>query len=398
MNDADIFPLIESASASGSTGCQGCRYHAECGGLTEQNSFWGCFTNCETLCCQEECDWTCPKRSNVFVNRWREVGGWPPRPAGMLETLPTEELPPYIPVIQHGRRREAPLEWPVVALPTFRAVRRLRNGQYGLQAGTAAELRKEFQLKPETRILLISVAFDKPLETYWRYRRAYAIPQRIAALDTLGITTPNYSFFSDAPRPHTIWNRARMMRVTEELSQAGVGVIPHLNALTPADWDYWERLLKSQPRLRYIAKEFQTGLACKDVGLAHLDALRRLQDRVGRDLHLIAVGAARFAPVIAKSFAHFTIVDSEPFMASMYRRTLIERGSRRPKSQKKPTLPGAPLDDALAHNLSVYNSWIEQATFQAPSARKTMQASDAVLPARRLNEQPKARAQRAFLY
>ena len=296
-------------------------------------------------------------------------------------------------MIQHGARRDVPLTWPVVALPTFRVIRRLRGGRYGAHAMTAQELRQEFQLAPETSILLVSVALDKHLEAYWRYRNSYAVAEHLASLDVIGLTVPNFSFFSDAPRTHTLWNRTRMIRVAEELSQAGIGVAPHVNALTPADWEFWAQVLKSQPHIQHITKEFQTGLARKDAGLDQLDALRRLQDRVGRDLHPIAVGAARLAPELAKAFRCFTIVDSEPFMATMYRRGLHSRGGKRPRELKEPTMLGTPLDAVLSHNLEVYDNWMQQA-----SGLASIEASVSEVPSRNMHQEPVLSAQQQFSY
>lgn len=264
----------------------------------------------------------------------------------------------YIPLLQHEYKLEHPLLPPVVALPTFRVVKPMRGGGYGTRTGGAEALRQRFHLGADTPILLASVARDKHLEAYWRSRRLHDVPRKIAEMGVSAITIPNFSFFQDAPRTHTLWNLRRMALVASELSEAGVGVIPHVNALTVHDWNYWAQLLRSQPQLRFVAKEFQTGLSHHAAGSRAFERLRWLQDEVGRDLHPILIAGGRFLRELPKYFKRFTVVDSVPFLCTMHRK----EAAPAPESTglrwaKRATPPGQCLDELWKHNITKYQNW-----------------------------------------
>jgi hypothetical protein len=305
-----------------------------------------------------------------FVGRWREVGGWPPKPMKLIPAQPELDLPFYIPKIHHGHRREIRFTGPLAALPTFAIVGRRRDGTYGVRDRDAAELRERFKIGHSARVLLVSVDKDNPLESYWRSRNVpdEKVPVALARLGVVAMTVPNYSFFDDAPRPHTLWNRQRMIRVTEELSDAGIVAIPHLNAQYDADWDFWRSLLKSQKGMRYISKEFQTGLALKERGLPAIERLRRLQDEVGRELHPILHGAADYIEHIARAFRRYTIVDSNPFFMTIHRQVWVREENDKFTRKRYMTPEGQPLDLLLEHNVAEYEERLRQAV--APLRRQ----------------------------
>ena len=72
----------------------------------------------------------------------------------------------------------------------------------------------------------------------------------LARLGTIAMTVPNFSFFENAPRPHTLWNLKRMLIVAEELTTAGLPAVVHLNALTAADWKLWTHFLRVRPEIK----------------------------------------------------------------------------------------------------------------------------------------------------
>lgn len=176
-------------------------------------------------------------------------------------------------MLQHEYKLRNPALPPIVALLTFKVIRRAGKS-YGDLVHGVAELRQHFHLTPESRVLLISVATGDHLEAHWHRGSAHDVPRKIAELGVSAITIPHFSFLEDAPRIHTLWNLRRMAIVAEDLSDAGVGVIPHLNALTQHDWNYRADLLRSQPQFRLVAKEFQTGLAHNRAGDHAFERLR----------------------------------------------------------------------------------------------------------------------------
>jgi hypothetical protein len=260
-------------------------------------------------------DWTCLCDISKYRKRFQELGESPHsfRPRGPI--LPMEaSLPLYVPMIRHGSRREGAFSSPVVALSTFDLLRQRKGHGYGPRFATAQELRSAFRVRPDAQILLVSVAKDKRLETYWTNRKADNVPEALKMLEVEGITVPNYSSFVDAPSVHTRWNLERMHKVAKELSSAGIAVVPHLNARTTEHWGYWEALLQAQPSIQFVCKEFQTGLHRYEVGIRVLWRINELQNRLKRRLHPILVGGASFADVAVRYFERFTIVDSMPFL------------------------------------------------------------------------------------
>lgn len=332
--------------------CQRCSFESACGGLGEaQEALFGCFSHCQAELQCGSYDWTCPCRPD-FAARWAEVGGWQSQPRAVLRACTEPTLPKYIPmVVTHGLKTRDIVPVSVAAVTTFEFIKGRGRRKY-LSAENAALFREQCRLPPDSRVLLVSVGHDGRLATYWQTRLVSELPRRLAALGAIGITVPNFSFFSDAPRTHTLWNRARMLRCADEFSAAGLSIILHLNALTQADWDYWADLLRDYPDHRYVAKEFQTGLLDPDKGMAALKDLAALQDKLGRDLHPLIIGGPRFAAQLPKYFRNFTIIDSRPWMRTIKRR-LLEVVKGKLKERRHLTAPGELLDLLLAHNLKV---------------------------------------------
>jgi hypothetical protein len=261
-------------------------------------------------------------------------------------------------MIRHGSRRDNVFHSPIVALSTFDVFQNRKKG-YGARFSTAEELRKHYHLRPDAQILLVSVAKDRHLETYWSNRNLFKIPDALARLAPLGITVPNYSSFIDAPSSHTKWNLRRMLKNAEEFAATGTAVVPHLNARTRDDWNFWATLLEAQSTIRYVCKEFQTGLHKYEVGARTLWRIDELQHRLGRALHPIMVGGARFAHVAARYFESFTIIDSAPFIKTVKRKRCVRLADAH-LIWKKNILPEhASLDELLEYNFNLYDRVME---------------------------------------
>ena len=84
-------------------------------------------------------------------------------------------------------------------------------------------------------------------------------PGQLARLGIDAAVAPNFSHFLGVPRTDNLFNRRRQLICISELAAAGILVMPHLSAVMPADWHYWQRLLEANQSVRYVAKEFQTG-------------------------------------------------------------------------------------------------------------------------------------------
>ncbi len=308
--------------------CSQCAWYAPCGGAAgSQQSLHGCFTACLTPGLCEQFTWVCPCRGDAFRRHVRDVGGLHNRPWEPLRA-PRALLPRYIPMLRHGRKREIPFSRPFVGISIRDLLPRTSERNYYPVASDPDALRDRFGIARGTPLLVSGVAPDHVIEAYWAYRNVTDIPRRLGELGIAAMTTPNFSFFSNAPRTHTLFARKRIMISAEELSAHGVAVIPHLNAITAGDWRFWEELLSLQTHITYVAKEFQTGYRFPHKALRAIDELRGIQDRLGRALHPVVVGGAQHVHEIAEHFPNFTIADSHPFMKAMHRRRLVGHGPR----------------------------------------------------------------------
>jgi hypothetical protein len=328
-------------------GCHHCFLLEDCGGI--YTGF-----DCMSRCCDDHasCTLPCPV-SQKFVETLRDSGGLDSSGPWSVRQAPGLNLPPYVPVIKNGCGRQEDIELPFVALPTIEVARqRVDNGG---MFETADQLRSFFHIGRSARVMLVSVAGDADLERYWERSLRESLPERLAALGIELITSPNFSFPLDVPRPVHLANRRRSLVCAEELSEAGISVIPHLNAVTQKDWDFWKDFLREHPHVTLVAKEFQTGGRNKSVARWHIDQLGRIQDALGRGIHLIAVAGRRHMSALGELSA-FTIVDSVPFMRAVKRRRLAKGGLWKTNR----TRAGEPIDLLLKTNIAVYSQIIRE--------------------------------------
>jgi hypothetical protein len=327
-------------------GCAVCAFRPTCGGL-EQQSFYGCFATCGPCGVdQGKCDYSCPRKPG-FWRDWAEVGGLDPQPRRELPG-PSLQLPQYIPMVRHGSSRVRPLASEAVALNTFEVI----DSRSQCRDRSAEELRQRFMIASDATVLLISVNHDRHVESFWEHR-SQAKLEELGRLGIAAVSTPNFSLFDDAPRIHSVRNLWRILRTAEDLADAGVMPILHVNAICREDWRWWAKVLRRNPAVRYVSKEFQTGLTDPERAADALDGLRRLQDELGHDLHPIIVGGRRVIREIGKSFVHFSLTDSFPFMATVKRRRIVVDGDS-VKQIESFTKSDETLDRLLRSNLRSY--------------------------------------------
>lgn len=327
--------------------CTACGFRNACGGIHGQQVFGGCFHSCGSGCGgPARCDWVCPAKDD-FVDHVREVGGLDTA-AGSILPLTGTELPSYIPLVRHGSSRSSRLSANVVGLTIGDLVRGADRDDYGASLASALDVRDKFKIRSDARVLLVCVADDRPLERFWALRTNSGVLEKLASLDLVAATIPNFSVFDDAPRTHTLWNWRRMAIVASEFSSVGVAVIPHLNSGQVEDWERWYDFLRDNPAITYVAKEFQTGLRVRARGLAAIHSLATLQQRLGRRLHPLVVGGVAYAAALASHFDRITFADSQPFMKAMHRR----RRSRRGTWELHPV--HGVVDDLLEENIAAH--------------------------------------------
>lgn len=344
--------------------CQHCGFRSACGGLAGQQAIRGCFADCG-VACGADCDWVCPAKSD-FVHRVQEVGGLESGVRGLLP-LRDSGLPLYAPVVRHRYSRKGELSPRLIAL-TIDDVLRQRRGRYEPVADSPDGLRRAFRVHVDSPIIVVSVAPDRVIERFWALHESFDAPTALAGLDLLAMTVPNYSFFDDAPRTHTMWNRRRMERVAEALSLAGVPVVPHLNAVQPEDWGYWARFLSEHADVHFVAKEFQTGNRGRELGDAAIKEIRALQEKLGRALHPILVGAGAFAYEACAAFERVTFVGSTAFMNTTMRHRLS------PSGRYLPQRIFGPLDALLEENIRQQEEQLRRIAINAKQGTRDIQA------------------------
>ncbi|HEX8549944.1 MAG TPA: DUF4417 domain-containing protein [Abditibacteriaceae bacterium] len=236
-----------------------------------------------------------------------------------------------------------------MAIPTFRALAATRKTQLD-----AVGLRRRFMLRDDAEVIGISVAQDPPLERYWRYRNKHDLPKRIAEWNLSALTVPNFSYFTDAPPWHTLWNFHRMLKVAEEFSVQGIPIVPHVNCLEDNHRRAWAAVLREQPHLKFVAKEFQTGSKRSDMADEAFSDLCQLQAEVGRPLHPIIIGGIRLWNRLRENFDDFTVVDSKPFMMTTHRQEILDAPDGVIRTKPHPLPRGAFLDELWQLNLDRY--------------------------------------------
>jgi hypothetical protein len=333
-----------SSSEFGATmglGCQRCEILDICGGTTD--------FDCYASCCgkHETCTRACPN-AHGFVSVVQDAGGMAMKSRYAI-TQRAEKLPIYIPHIDNASCRTGRLSSPFVALTTFDISAPNAENRFA----SPQDLRRHYGLRDDAQIVLLSVAKDSQIEHHWRYSEAKHLAQYLATLGIAHITSPNFSFALNEPRPEHLVNRNRSLCEAERMAAAGMSVIPHLNAFNQKDWNCWRDFLRDHPHLSMVCQEFQTGLANGKRARWHIHQLCNVEQSLGRGLHLIAAGGRRHLPLLIE-LSSVTIIDANPFFKTHMRRQLIDG-----KWHVYSTANGAPLDQLLEENIAAYTRYVE---------------------------------------
>lgn len=330
--------------------CRDCYAYSDCGGLNNLFAAIGCCLDCKP----GTCDYTCPNNKELYRLRLANVGGLDNFHLSEVKAPSPAGLPRYIPLIHHGSSRQSPLACNVAAVPLFKVICHQDRTKYGSRFKSTDQLLHYFKIQHPAQIILCGVAPDRQLEWFWHWHRKAEVAELIHRLGCFAVTIPNFSFFSDYPRWHILYNRKRLLLTIERLSCAGVAVIPHLNAMTAADWDFWCGFLREHQDVTMVVKEFQTGNRAKKAGDESFDEIVKLQRRVDRELHPILVAGSRYYSAAHKVFRTFSILDSRPFLQTLNRTRLVEQNDRW-EFVSNPLPPGHPVDELLAYNIAKYS-------------------------------------------
>ncbi len=331
-----------------SAGCWSCPLFKQCGGYTRRGGGWSCMDRCVD-CDKSKCSTVCMKKPD-FARALLEVGSFYHRDIPTLATC-AEAMPRYVPVVQHPLDRAVPLDWAAIPL---HVLMNFKRGVYEPRANTPEGLRRVFGLAPSTKIILLGTGKDRGIETYWRMHRVGDVASTLAGLGITVAIAPNYSMFLEDPRPQHLHNRKRSLLIAKSWSEAGMPVAIYPQAVTRADWDFHESFLRAHPEVLQIALECQTGLARPERAAFAFENLARIQDRLGRRLHVFAIGASRYRRELPKRFDSFTILDSTPFMKAIKRRAAGSIGRRVSWDRAH----GEDVADLVLHNVNRYCDWL----------------------------------------
>ncbi len=294
-----------------------------------------------------------PIDDDAFWAKWDDVGGLLDFTIASVTPVNSSDLPTYIPLLQHCYSRRAVLNVEIIALHLWKVFKRDRDGRYVCRFRDGAHLRAAYRLHPDTKILLSGVAIDRHLEVFWAEHRKANLAAQLARLGICGVTTPNFSFFTDVTGFQILRNFRRILLTAERLSAAGIPVAIHLNAITDRNWELWYDLLSQHSNSNVVALEFQTGLAVIEEGRKTLERVAELQQKLGRLLHPILVGGAKHYLEAEKLFHRFSVVDSRPFMEAQAR-TVLTREVSGAFRWRKTVEGGRYIDRHLESNLALY--------------------------------------------
>lgn len=346
-----------------SIGCAGCPELKICGGLHVEGGVFDCNTLCS---CDDplQCDSVCRRKPENFIERYLEVDGF------SLDNIPRARerahptLPLLVPIIKNNHKRLALLATDFVCASLYDAIGQVsgKNGRYPRQS-----LSDLYGVHQTTRFILTGVDRDARLESWW------ALPDRRKALKSLrsfnlaAVTTPNFSVFTNVPRPDNLHSMKRIAVSWYEIMDAGIPAALHLNARTEMDYDRWTNFIGRHPELSFVAFEFGTGAGFKKRIDWHLEQLGALGKNCGGKLTLLIRGGSTRVAEIKKSFAHIVILDSHTYHRSIYRRRAVISDEGFLSWAASPTGPNEPLDELFTHNLRSINEWVKLGCNVRPS-------------------------------
>ena len=347
-------------------GCRECPDRPECGGLQVSASVFSCLDHCNCVD-RQACQKVCPNNRS-FVARIHEVRGFGFDDIGRRRSIPLVKLPMFAHLLFTYPKVAEPVQLPVAAIPLSAVFNRSGKGGTAL---TREQVENRFRLAAKTPLILSGVELDRKIEKYWSIERGRAeVLAGIRALDPLIVTTPNYSVFIDAPRQDAMYSMKRILLTWSELHDAGLRTALHLNAVTDRDYGRMAEFLSAHPEIRAVSVEFETGAAPEEQGLYHVQQLDGLVQRIGRPLHLVFRGDARWVPLLQKSFPSITALNGSASIRTRKRRRAVFADDQL-KWESAPTPEGAPLDELLAHNLRNVSMWFAaKTTAPVPARRK----------------------------
>ena len=345
----------QPAQSALSLGCNVCPEKHICGGLRFKESI---VFDCLQLCCNkpDDCDRVC-RNNPDYPDRVREVGTFELQTIPRAPILVAPSLPMVVPIIYHRTSRIQPPKSTTVSLSLYS----LLDRRFGLPRYTTREaLCSAFCIESDSTILLTGTDRDPPLERWWELgidgRRKI-----INAMNEIGIglvTTPNFSLFIDRPRWNDLHAVKRIALIHEEFLCNGLPAALHVNGRTESDFERWAKFIRDREEITHLAYEFTTGTGWAGRQHQHALWLAELAGSTARPLHLVIRGGLDVLPILARTFAGLTVLDTSTFMKTIKRQRAHLKNNSTLEWKHFPTLRGAPLDGLFAENCRTIEKWI----------------------------------------
>ncbi len=338
--------------------CAECAHLDTCGGWDDERRERGCYQKCAG-CFREPCDYTCPANPVLFAKSVDEVGGLGTLPDRLRPVL-QPNFPGYIPQIYHGFGRHRVLRETYVSVPIHHICRFNHRGQLESKYASRQAMLDDFKLSRRTNIIITCVAKDHWIEGL--YERRKGILSALKLLDPVAVTVPNFSFVRDSPRTNSIWNQTKGFRVIEEMNDAMLPTIPHLQAQTAKDWGRLEELFVLFPDCKYACMEFQTGLNHEDPAYPSREVYRHhfqaFHKSAGGLIHPIVLAGYLEIGFLSEICPSFSVIDANVFLKTVNYQvaTPITGGKRR----WRPANPvqAADLSRLLEANIAVERDFL----------------------------------------
>jgi Domain of unknown function (DUF4417) len=329
-------------------GCRGCPDFKHCGGLhTEARVF-----DCGDLCScadRSRCDMVCRNNPELFFERLMEVDGFGLDTIPRVPPLPVPNLPDVVPLISDKYTRSKILREPVVAVPLYEL---FHMGSGGPLVRTREELADRFRVPIDAIVVASGVNRDVKVEAWWAIADRPRVLNTLKSLGMALVTTPNFSLFTNVPRPDNLHGMKRIGLSWAELTANGIPAALHVNARTDYDYARWTRFIAERPEVAVLAFEFGTGAGYPGRIDWHVERLCGLADHVARPLMLVVRGGVRVLSRLRAHFARVILIETEAFSRAVKRRRAVLTEGARLRWVRSLTPKGAPIDDLLIHNVA----------------------------------------------
>lgn len=344
--------LDEAVRNPPALGCLTCPDYGVCGGLHIEAGVFDC-TNLCACADPTKCDMVCRNRPDQFFDRYQEVGGFDLGTVQRVRALPVPALPAVIPLIPHKYSRHTVLPESIVALSLYDL---FHMGTGEPLARTRAELAERFLIPTDATLVVTGVDRDAKLEAWWSFENRKGLVEALRALDVALVTGPNFSLFTDTPRPDNLHSIKRIAMSWAELMAGGVATALHLNARTDHDYRRWAQFIRERPEATVVAFEFGTGAGYRGRMDWHVERLCALAKQVRRPLTLVLRGGVPALERLRAAFDKVILIETDAFPRTRARRRAVIDAAGRLRWKRVTTEPGAPLDELLAHNISTHRT------------------------------------------